>query len=135
MIMSKEEVSIPVEPLIFFASGRCVQIEKDMLLDDQLKDNVENCKKGINEFTSVIGRVITNNITDEEIDKYLESMTNELIKANLFKITEYTNLPKKDVVVMMASTLISFFSTILYVAAHEYIDMVDVSDSETTVTE
>lgn len=133
--IQEETATIPDEPIMVFASGRFVPIERDLVLNDQLKINVESCKKGINEFTAVIGKVVADTITDEEVDKYLESMTNELVRANLFKITEYTDFSKKEMVVMMATTLISFFSTIIYVAAHEYVNTEGESEATTEAAE
>ena len=121
------------EPIVVLPSGRCMQINKDMILkNDQLAQNVENCKRAINEYTNVIGRI--SSLTDEEIDNVLDKLTSELTSAGLFKITEYINHSKSEMIVLMASAIISFFSTILYVTAADSLNT-EVESEPNTVTE
>jgi hypothetical protein len=123
------------EPIVVLPSGRCMQINKDMILNnDQLAQNVENCKRAINEYTNVIGRITSGSLTDEEIDNVLDKLTSELTSAGLFKITEYINHTKSEMIVLMASSVISFFSTILYVAAADSLNT-EVESEPNTVTE
>lgn len=105
----------PDEPVIVRPNGQVMNINVEGLNHAEIMTGITGIKRNINDFTVMIGDVVSGKMSEEDINKNLDILTTSLVNIGMFKITDYINFDKKEMIVMMAGDMLAFYSTLMYV--------------------